>query len=184
MFLINWYNVFYWLSLGDGIKKFFDSASNFFTFFAFVFAIIYIIFIICKALTEKEETDFKGLEIAKKYSGKLFFVMLGLSLFTWVAYVATPSKKDCLLIIAGGATANFITSDSSIKSLPSDLTKYLHLSLKNQINELNDDARKEIGLQTHEDSIKNYLVTKVKDLTKDEIIEQIQKGTLFGKNNQ
>lgn len=194
MLLVNWYKVFYFMALSDGIKGFFDSTSNIFTTTAVISFIILVITSIGRSYVisenkletpeeDKKDADTRSWEFARKYSSRIFWVALGLAIFTWLGYVLVPTKKDCLFIVAGGAAASFVSSDSSIKALPADLTKYVHLSLKEKISELSDDDRKEVGLTTHDDSVKNNLLNKVEDLTKDEIIEQIKKGTLFGKKD-
>jgi len=192
---VNWYKIFYFMALSDGIKGFFDSTSNIFTVTAVISFIVLVIATIGRSYIvsenrletneeENKDADSRSWERLRKYSSRIFWVALGLALFTWLGYVMVPTKKDCLFIVAGGATASFVNSDSSIKALPADLTKYVHLSLKEKISELTDDERKEVGLTTHEDSVKSNLIDKVEGLTKDEIIEQIKKGTLFGKKDQ
>lgn len=195
MLLVNWYKVFYFMALSDGIKGFFDSTSNIFTTTAVIAFIVLVIATIGRSYVvsenrletneeENKDADSRSWERLRKYTSRIFWVSLGLAIFTWLGYVFVPTKKDCLFIVAGGAAASFVNSDSSIKALPADLTKYVHLSLKEKISELTDDERKEVGLTTHEDSVKSSLINKVEDLTKDEIIDQIKKGTLFGKKDQ
>lgn len=177
---MNWYKVFYWLTVSDGVKDFFDIFSNIFTWFAVIFFILVIIFTIGKANSiyeedmennedEKKNPTVRSWEFGRKYSFLLFYIMLGLSLLTWIGYVATPTKKDCLMIIAGGTVGNFLQSDSTAKQLPSDLTKYLHLSLQSEIKNLSEDARKELGIKTKEEE---YL-DKLKTMSKEELINLI-----------
>jgi hypothetical protein len=78
-----------------------------------------------------------------------------------------------MLIIAGGSVGSFITSDSSSRALPADLTKYLHLKLNAELNDLGTETKKELGVQTKKDEF----MDKVKSFTKDEIIEYLQKDT-------
>jgi hypothetical protein len=192
---VNWYKIFYFMALSDGIKSFFDTTSNIFTVSAVISFILLLVTSIGRSYVisenrlqtteeEKKDADTRSWEFARKHSSRIFWVALSLAIFTWLGYVLVPTKKECLFIVAGGAAASFVSSDSSVKALPADLTKYVHLSLKEKISELTDDDRKEIGLTTKEDSVKNNLIDKVKELTKDEIIEQIKKGSLFDKKDQ
>lgn len=66
-----------------------------------------------------------------------------------------------------------MTTDSSAKEIPSDITKFLHMSLKNEINDLNSDTKKELGVQTP----KEKLLDNIKNLSKEQIIEYIKTDT-------
>jgi hypothetical protein len=178
---MNWYSTFYWLTVADSVKKFFDVASNVFTFFAVIFFLIMIITIIGKAIQvsedsveneedEKTNADVRAWEFAKKYSTKLFWPSLIICIITWLGYVMVPTKKDCLLIIAGGSVGNFLTTDKSAKELPGDITKFLHLSLQKEVSDLSEDGRKQIGLQTNKDK----LIDKAKKMTKDELVKYLE----------
>ena len=182
--MTNWYSIFYWLTVADGVKTFFDVTSNIFTWIAVLSFILYVIFTIGKASTlsgnnlknaeeENQDSDFRSWEIGRKYAARLFYSMLVLSLITWFGYIATPTKKDCLLIVAGGAVGNFMMTDSSAKELPSDVTKFLHLSLKNEIKDLSDDTKRQLDVQTP----KEKLLDKAKDLSKEELIKFLEKDT-------
>jgi hypothetical protein len=191
---INWYSIFYWLTVSDSVKQFFDTASNIFSWFC-VFAffgtvicsIVRSIAISEYRLTSSEEesvnSDFRSWDSLRLYSRRFFFVFLGLAVITWTGFVFTPTKKDCLLIVAGGSVGSFITSDSSTKALPSDVTKYLHLSLKNEINNLNNKAKEEIGLDTVpiKKSTKATLLEKAESLTKQELIDYLKNDTTINK---
>ena len=81
------------------------------------------------------------------------------------------------MIVAGGAVGNFITTDTSAKSIPSDITKFLHLSLNKEIEDLQKevktDIRKELGVQTEKDKF----IDKVEKLSKEELIEYLKRDT-------
>lgn len=74
-------------------------------------------------------------------------------------------------------SCNFITSDSSAKAIPSDITEFLHLSLREQVKEIQEgvesDVKKQLGVQTE----KEKFVDKLKDMTKEEIINYLQTDT-------
>lgn len=186
------YSVFYWLTRADSVKDFFDTTSNIFTWLCIISGIIYVILSVMNAVTisenklknegeEKTDPDFRAVQIGRKYLARLFYTMLPLALITWTCWVFTPTKKDCMLIVAGGAVGNFITSDSSARSIPADITKFLHLSLNKEIDDLSketqQDIKKELGIQTP----KEKLLDKVANLTKDEIINYIKNDTTIAK---
>ena len=72
-----------------------------------------------------------------------FYISITLCLLTWFGYVALPDKKDSMLIIAGGAVGNFITSDSSAKQLPSEVLLLLRSKIKSEILELKTESVKD-----------------------------------------
>lgn len=175
---MNWYSVFYWLAVSDNVKKFFDITSNIFSWLAVLLFIAVVVCSFAKGATlsaenlQTPEQDVKNPELrawetVRKYATRLFYPMLALALITWFGYMAVPTKKDCLLIIAGGAIGTFITTDSSAKALPADMTSYLHLALQKEIRDLGAETRAELGLQTP----KEKFLEKAKNLTKDELME-------------
>lgn len=185
---MNYYSVFYWLTVSDSVKKCFDYFSSTFTLFAILSFIALIITIVGKSVTVSNEKltdaakdstnpDLRAWETARKLSARIFYPMLILCVITWFGFVLTPTKKDCLLIIAGGAVGNFITSDSSAKQLPSDVTKFLHMSLQEQMKDLSSDVKKELGVQ----SPKEKLIDDVKNMTKEEIIKRLETDTTITK---
>lgn len=182
---INWYQIFYWLTVSDSVKKFFDTTSNIFSWFAIL---SFVFMVVCKVFSavqisedelkneeeEKVNPTYRAWVVVRKLATPVFYVFLTLSILTWVGYVFTPTKKDCLLIVTGGAVGNFLTKDSSAKALPADLTSYLHLSIQKEISELNSN---DVALP----SKKKTFLDKAKDLTKEELYEAIKNDTSFSK---
>lgn len=188
---MNWYQIFYGITVADSIKDFFDTTSNIFTFFAMASFILMVFSRIGRVVqisesgsandeTDKVNPDIRAWEYAKTFSGKLFYPMLILSLVTWLGYMMTPTKKDCLFIVAGGAVGNFMQSDSSAAALPSDITNFLHLSLKKEIAELDVEDQKDLGVDTTKKETKVDtsvdIMDKLKDMSKDEIIKYLENG--------
>lgn len=131
---MNWYRIFYWITVADGVKNFFDVFSNIFTFLTVAGLIFYIanrIYRVSQSDVDKVECDSWGSHFAK-----FFWISMLLCIVTWGGYVFTPTKKDALLIVAGGAVGNFITSDSSAKQIPSELTNLLRLKIKDEIEQI------------------------------------------------
>lgn len=183
---MNWYTIFYWITVADGVKSFFNVASNIFTFLAFILFIVTLIarlgrFVQVAESSSKSEDedmtnpDIRAWDLAKNLSSRLFYPMLILSLVTWLGYMMTPTKKDCLFIVAGGSVGNFIQSDTSAKSIPSDITSFLHLSLRQQISELETIDQKALGVDTAKKDINvnTDVMDKLKDMSKEEIIKYV-----------
>jgi len=82
-----------------------------------------------------------------------------------------------MLIVAGGAVGNFITTDTSSRAIPADISKFLHLSLNKEIDDLQKevqtDIRKELGIETQKDK----LIQQVEKLTKEQLIEYLKNDT-------
>ena len=184
---MNWYSVFYWLTVADGVKNFFDVASNIFTALAVIFAFVYIAVAIGKAvaisegkLRTKEEdeknSDFRSWSLGKRYVSSLFWVVLALSIFTWCGYVFTPSKKDCVIIVAGGTIGNFLSSDTNSRKIPGKAFSLMNAYMDKTYAELTAEERAAIGVQTNEEKTKATLLNKVEGLglTRDKA-EQIYK---------
>lgn len=173
---MNYFSVFYWLTVADGVKNVFDTFSNIFTFFTVISLIAYLIIVGVSIDTKanNKEAEYKDTLLWRKLIGRFYWVSQIICIITWLGYVLTPTKKDCLLIVAGGSVGNFITNDSSAKSIPSDITKFLHLSLNKEIDDLSKtvqtDVRKELGVQTPKDK----LLDGIGKMTKEQIIEYIK----------
>lgn len=142
---MNWYLIFYLFSIVENLGTFFGWMCVLTTI---IFAVSLLIFIGYKfsantkttyggEITSRDETDEdkENLRIMRKwlwYSTPLF-------VFFWLAYIATPSKKDVLLIIAGGAVGEFVTTDANAKALPADITKFLRAEILKATAELGTD---------------------------------------------
>lgn len=145
---MNWYSVFYWVMVADGVKKFFDTSSDVFTTFAIIsFIVFFVTFIAIPVAIGTEETKndeedqvnplIRGWKLVRKYSLRIMYTSLILAMITWMGYIFIPSKKDSLTIIAGGAVGNFITHDSSAKQIPSEVMLLLRAKIKDEINDIN-----------------------------------------------
>lgn len=143
-----WYKIFYWLTVADGVKSFFDTASNIFTTFA---VLSFIAWVICsigyanmvqenRSKTEEEDKTDPGIRGWVKLRiifRNFMYPMIVLACLTWLGYVLMPTKRDALVIIAGGAVGNFITSDSSAKVLPAEVMTLLRDKVRAEIKETN-----------------------------------------------
>lgn len=181
---MNWYNIFYWVTRADSIKDFFDVTSNIFTFLAII---SFIVFVFLSAFAksvisdnqiktdEEAETNpsYRGYRLLRRYFGVLFYTLLGLSLITWVGYVFTPTKKETLLIIAGGGTMNFLTTDSTAKQIPKELSNFVVTELKSMAA----DAKIDLGISDQKDKI----LQEAKNMSASDLINKMKSDSNFAK---
>lgn len=166
---MNWYSIFYWLTVAN-------NAKGFFWFFGVVISIIAIVSFIAW-IVNMNETD-KDAPIAVKASRKWFFWSLPIAMLMWAGIIFTPSKKDAGLIVAGGTAANFLTSDSTAKALPHDIMVFL----QTEIRSLAEDAKVEISEAKTElkvKSAKEKIIEEAKNMTGDQILEKMKVDTIF-----
>lgn len=181
---MNWYNTFYWVTRADSVKDFFDSTSNIFTCFA-VLSFIAVVFMSSFAKstisdnnikTEEEEKtnpDVRGFKLMRRYFATIFYCTLGLSLVTWAGYVFTPTKKETLLIIAAGGTMQYLTTDSTAKQIPHELSTFVVTELKSMAK----DVQVDLGIATQKDRI----LEQAKSMTAEQIMERMKSDTTFAK---
>jgi hypothetical protein len=162
---MNWYQVFYWVTVADGVKNFFDVISTVFLVFSILMFIIYwVVFFNYRSSDGTEPTDKterKEYRFWVRICRNSFIWFFCLMTVTWACYVFCPSKKDAAIIIAGGAIGNFIVSDSSSKAIPAELTMLVREKLKSEINDI------KVGDILETDTLKSK--------TKEELIEILKK---------
>lgn len=155
---MNWYSIFYWMSVADKV-------SGYLLCISIVTGILGFIALLSAILGDSDYT---------KTFKRWMIGMWCISFVLGIGHAFTPSKKDMLLIVAGGAVGTFITSDSSARAIPADLAKYVHMGLQEQINDLSADTRKELGVDTPEDRLKE----KVKSFSKEELLEYLDSAKI------
>lgn len=135
--MTNWYSIFYWLTVADGVKQFFDTSSNIFTAAAVIGVAGYIIGSLCTSSNSDypDHSDYKISVIWQKAFKTIAIVATIFSMLTWMGWIFTPTKKDALIIIAGGTVANFVTQDSSAKQVPHEVMELLRVKIKEEISE-------------------------------------------------
>lgn len=141
---MNWYKIFYWVTVADGVKEFFDVISNVFLIFSIIAFIAYFItWAMYRSYNDISETEDPECRRQGRYwvnlVRKTFIWCFTLMTITWSLYVFCPSKKDAVMIIAGGAVGNFITSDSSAKQIPAELTLLIREKMRSEIQDLQSD---------------------------------------------
>ncbi len=151
--------LFYWLSVADNVK--------FFTGIITAILSIYMVTAIAAAigLFESPWSEWE------KSSKNVFILFSSIFFFTGFIWLFTPSKKDALLIIAGGSTMNFLTQDSTTKQLPHELSSYLITEIRSMANDAN--------LKLIIDDNKQKIIEDAKQLTGKELIEKLQVDTIL-----
>jgi len=181
---MNWYNIFYWVTRGDSIKDFFDTSSNIFTFFTIVSFIVVVVCTIGAGVQvstsktsnddeDKSDPEIRAWQKTRKYSSYLFYPFLVLCIITWLGYVLTPTKKEALLILAGGGTMNYLTTDSTAKKLPHEMTNFVVTELKSMAK----DAQVEFGIANQKEKI----LEEAKQMTTDQLLEKMKVDSNFTK---
>jgi hypothetical protein len=181
--MMNWYSIFYWVTRADSVKTFFDVTSDIFTWMTVLgfIAVVVFSFIVRDVIAEEnlpleeEKTNPKvrSYKLMGRYFTSIFYVSLFLSLVTWAGYVFTPTKKETLLIIAGGGTMQFLTTDSAAKQIPHELSTFVVTELKSMAKE----AQVDLGIATQKDKI----VEEAKAMTSAQLMERIKSDTNFAK---
>lgn len=158
---MNYTNLFYWLTVADNARFMFKTGMIIFTAIA---AITTIINFVCRGEGQDEEAD-----VARswmKWSYPFMFLF-------WSLFIFTPSKKDALLIVAGGQTMNFLTTDKSAKQIPHELSSFIVTELKNMATE----ARVDLNIKDQ----KQKLLDEAKNMTAKELMDKMKVDTTFAK---
>lgn len=157
----NWHEIFYWLTVADNARSFFEVMTWIFTGVAAVSTFIYLI---CK-MNEEDECV-----IAAR---KWIFWSYPFMIVFWLLLILTPSKKDSLLIIAGGGAMNFLTTDTTAKQLPHEMTNFIVTEIKNMANE----AKVELDVR----STKEKILEEAKQMSSDELIKRMATDSNFAR---
>lgn len=157
MLIVNWYSVFYWISVADGVKSFLDVSSSIFTWGAVILYMIVLVLMLVIAAGEwDDEQDKRSVEDVYRAVKKAAAYALILALVSWMGYVLCPGKKDALIIVAGGAVGNFVIKDSSARQIPSEVMTLLRDKIRSEIREVNlqEPVEDSLGQRTKEELIK------------------------------
>ena len=157
---MNFIKLFYWLTVADNARLFFQWGAGIFTAIFGLSLIIY-----CFSVMD-DSSDAKAV---KDPSRKFLFYSTPFFVFFWLALVLTPSKKDSLLIIAGGGTLNYLSSDSSARQIPKEMTNFVLTELKSMALE------SQVDLQIQ--SNKEKVLEEVKALSAEELLGRMKEDT-------
>jgi hypothetical protein len=151
---MNWYTLFYLFSILEKLTIAFQWGAGLCT-------AGYVIFLILHYFNKAEVNNYSENTDAHKVGLKWIntFKWPRISCFVlgiifWLLIVFTPNRKDMIIIIAGGAVGQFVTTDSSARQLPADITRFLRGEILKATSELTDEARQSVGIDTEAEKIK------------------------------
>lgn len=153
--------LFYWLTVADNARVMFKTGM-------IIFTVIAVISTIVNIFTRGEGED-DAANVARKWMWWSYPFMF---LF-WSLFVFTPSKKDALLIVAGGQTMNFLTTDSTAKQIPHELSNFVVTELKNMAAE----AKVDLNIKDQ----KQKVLDEAENMTAKELMDRIKVDTTFAK---
>jgi len=165
---MNYTKLFYWLTVADNARTFFLTMIVLFTAVAFIATIAYFVNSNTNGNGQTKED-----EIYQKMSRKWIWWSYPFMILFWMLYIGTPSKKDALLIVAGGQTLNFLVTDSSAKQIPNELSSFVLLELRNMA--------KDVKVDLDVKSQKEKILDEAKKLSSEELLNRIKTDSTFSK---
>lgn len=164
MFLqIDYTSLFYWLVVADNAKDFFLTGVVIFMIVSTIATIGYF----CNTDDDEDANKYQTM------SRKWIWWSYPFCILFWSLYVFTPSKKDALIIVAGGQTLNFLANDKSAKQIPSELSNFVLTEVKN--------LAKEAEVDLNISSQKDKMLEKAKSMTTEQLLEEMKKDSIFAK---
>lgn len=156
---MNWYSIFYWVAVADSIRTVSGVLSCVLGAALVIFAVG---FIICSSneaehISSEDKAEAAAWGSWAKSWKKLIWPTSTMFLIFTLFWMFVPSKKDFAIIIAGGAVGQFVTKDTAVKQLPSEVIGLL----RDKIRELRAE------------SISGVTDT-LKEKTKEELLEIIK----------
>jgi hypothetical protein len=170
---MNYTSLFYWLVVADNARLLFGWGAGIFTGIA-ALSTAFNLFARGGSInsdnskTEQDEYAHTA-DVARKWMWWSYPFMF----FWWSCLVFTPTKRDALLIVAGGQTLNFLANDKSAKQIPAELSNFVLTEIKNQAREASVDLN--IADQ------KDKLLEKAKKMSAEELMNEMKKDTTFAK---
>jgi len=161
--------LFYWLVVADNARTFFKVLIFIFMIIAVLATICYLIACITDGAGGQSKNDEENQAMARKW----IWWSYPFCIIFWTLFIFTPSKKDALLIVAGGQTLNFLANDKSAKQIPSELSNFVLTEIKN----LAADAKVDLNIADQKDK----LLQKAKTMSAEELMAEMKKDTIFAK---
>lgn len=153
---MNWYKIFYLLSMADNLRG-----------VAWFFLVIFVIVVIISLVVFFNPDDKAYRAPAIRWLWRSILISFILSM----VLVLTPSKKDTLLIIAGGGTMEFLSSDSTAKQIPHEVLNYLKVELQ----DMAADARVSLGVKSQKEKI----LEEAENMTTNQLMERMKVDSTF-----
>lgn len=157
-------SLFYWLTVADNAKTFFITFMIIFTIISVISTLWFIV--------DRDSDDWSENDATKKAKKWMWWSYPFMILF-WSLFIFTPSKRDALLIVAGGQTMNFLSSDSTAKQIPHDVLNFVSVELQNMAKE----AKMELGIYSQ----KERILQEAKTLSTEQLMEKMRSDTTYAK---
>ena len=101
----------------------------------------------------EEDPDVRSWTILIKPVARATTWFMIIALAMWTGYIFTPTKKDALLIVAGGAVGNFITKDTSAKQIPSEVMTLLRDKIRAEIKDIHVEGFKDTLMEKSKEEL-------------------------------
>jgi hypothetical protein len=154
--------LFYLLTVADNAKALFTTIIIIFTIVSAVSTITYFISSHTERAGGQTDDDKENQAMARKWMWWCYPI----TILFWSLQIAIPSKRDALLIVAGGQTLNFLSTDESSKKIPEKLSSFILLEIENMAEE----AKVDLNISKK----KKDITESVKSLTTEELIKQLK----------
>ena len=158
---MNYTELFYWLTVADNARTMFIVGITVFTVAAVISTAI-------NFIARGDGDDDTAVQARKWMWWSYPFMFL-----FWSLFVFTPSKKDALLIVAGGQTMNFLTTDSTAKQIPHELSNFVVTELKSMAAE----AQVDLNIKGQKEKI----LDEAKNMSAKELMEKMKVDSTFAK---
>jgi len=158
---MDYIKLFYWLTVVDGFKHVLLGVL-------IIFGILLALNVILKLVSFIESDE----DLNDRCSKPLRWIIPIFSICL-LTHAFIPSKKDTLLIIGGGTTMNYVTTDSTCKQIPKELSTFVISELK----AMSADAKTSLGVADQQ----NKLLDEAKKMSSKELIEKMKNDTSFAK---
>jgi len=164
---MNWYGLFYLFSIVDKL-------TNGIIALAVICSIFYALFTILYFYHRTTANEYKGNKDSNRRTNAENWlknikwprrIVLTLMVIGYLLVIFVPSRKDMIIIIAGGAVGEFVMNDKNAKQLPADITRFLRGEILKATADLTDEAKASIGIKSKADSLK--------ELSKEQLIKML-----------
>lgn len=158
---MNWYKIFYWLTVADNAKTFFIALIVIFTCISVIATIGYF----------WNSEEFEDIKKSQTMARKWMWWSYPFAIIFWMLYIFTPDKKGALLIVAGGGAMQFLSSDTAARQIPKEALNLVVTELRSMASE----AKVEIGINNQKEAI----LKEAQSLTPQALIERMKTDTTF-----
>jgi hypothetical protein len=167
---MNWFEIFYWVMVADGVASLLLTLAIIFTV---ITGLSIIGMFVCAGYLSsaesyggKDSNAYRSWVPWNKAWRKTFSFTIIPAIVFGLACVFVPTKREAMIIIAGGAVGQFITSDSSAKHIPSEFTLLIREKMKAEIEEIRSGNILGDAADTLKNKSQEELIKIIKEKTK------------------